>query len=123
MVAYTGAPPFNIHVEIRSKLDYTSVRKSDFIISELNRFYCDKFEYSGTNIEVCPHVKNNSGKDLSLGVGFAYINRSVKVDKSIDLKANGELRLSDSSVLTSSFPMYDYIGFSCGKTLEDRRIV
>jgi len=47
----------------------------------------------------------------------------VNVDQSVDLEAKEELRLSDSSVSTSSFPMYDYVGFSCGKTLENRRIV
>jgi len=120
-VAYTGTPPFNIRVEIRRKLDDTPLREFVFLISALGHLYCDKFQYSGTVTEIYPYIKNRSGKDLTLGVGFAYINRSVHVDRAIDLASNGELSLRDSSVLTSSFPMYDYTGFNCGTQIDSAR--
>ncbi|MEM3018499.1 MAG: hypothetical protein QXO25_06440 [Candidatus Bathyarchaeia archaeon] len=118
VVAYKGNPPFNIQVEIRSKLSETRLREFTFLISELGRLYCEKFEYSGAGMEVYPYVRNRSGKDFTLGVGFAYINRSLYVDKAIDLASGGELYLKDSSTYTSSFPQYNYEGFNCGKQVD-----
>jgi len=126
VIAYSGQPSFKIHVEIKSKSDDILLREFDFMISELNRFYCDKFEYSGTNTEVYPYIKNYSGKDLTLGVGFAYVNRSVYVDRVIELAAEGQgarMYLYDSSVSTSGFPTFDYKGFRCGTFDENRKIV